>query len=189
MYCSWVLKDDPKLAGFDDANYWLFSNLQYEQHVGQGDEELNIDGVFLSFGSLRDPEQTHHTAQIILFDNENRWQHFADKPWKQRGEEYEAAKQRMMERLLDYVEARLPGLRDLVQYAELSTPLTVKSFTGHPGGTIYGQQCDRSRVLENNWQCSTSLRKSLSHRCRCRHACIGGAQMAGVMTAAKVLGR
>ena len=182
------LKDDPRAAGFDDANYWLFSNLHHQQKLQAAADELDIDGVFLSFGSLRDPEQRHHTAQIIVFDHQNRWQSFADKPWKQRGEEYEAVKQRMMERLLDYVEQRLPGLRDLVQYAELSTPLTVKSFTGHPGGMIYGQQCDRSRVLENSWQCGTSLRNLYLTGADVGMPGVGGAQMAGVMTAAKVLG-
>ncbi len=140
------LKDDPRSVGFDDANYWLFSTLDHDAESTQSGDELEVDGVFLSFGSLRDPKQEHHTAQIVMFDHAHRWQSFADKPWKQRGAEYEQLKQRMMDRLLDYVEARLPGLRSLVKYAELSTPLTVQSFTGHPGGTIYGQQCDRSRV-------------------------------------------
>lgn len=182
------LKDDPRSAGFDDANYWIYSNLRHEASANVPGPELKIDGVFLSFGSLRDPEQQHHTAQIVLFDQENRWQEYADKPWKQRGDEYEAAKRRMIERLLDYVETRLPGLRGLVKYAELSTPLTVKSFTGHPGGTIYGQQCDRSRVEENSWQCGTSLRNLYLTGADVGMPGIGGAQMAGVMTAAKVLG-
>ncbi len=144
--------------------------------------------MFLSFGSLRDPDQHHHTAQIILFDSAQRWESYADKPWKQRGSEYELAKQRLEQRLLDYVEARLPGLKDLVKYSELSTPLTVKSFTGHEGGTIYGQHCDPSRVLENSWQCSTSLPNLYLTGADVGMPGIGGAQMAGVMTAAKVLG-
>ncbi len=75
-----------------------------------------------------------------------------------------------------------------MKFAELSTPLTVKSFTGHAGGTIYGQQCDRSRVLENSWQCGTSLRNLYLTGADVGMPGIGGAQMAGLMTAAKILG-
>ena len=182
------LNADPRSAGFDDANYWIFSNIQHEQKEQPIGCELDIDGVFLSFGSLRDPEQAHHTAQIVLFDSADRWHEFADKPWKQRGPEYEATKAKLIERLLDYVEERLPGLRALVHYAELSTPLTVHSFTGHSGGTIYGQACDPSRVLEDSWQCSTSLPNLYLTGADVGMPGIGGAQMAGVMTAAKVLG-
>ncbi|MCC6511561.1 MAG: NAD(P)/FAD-dependent oxidoreductase [Pirellulaceae bacterium] len=182
------LNDNPKTAGFDDANYWIFSDLTHVQQPLEANSPLDIDGVFLSFGSLRDPDRTEHTAQIILFDSQDRWQQYADKPWKRRGEMYEEAKQQLVERLLDYVEERLPGLRQLVKYAELSTPLTVQSFTGHQGGTIYGQPCDRSRVLENSWQCGTSLRNLYLTGADVGMPGIGGAQMAGVMTAAKVLG-
>ncbi len=182
------LKDNPKSVGFDDANYWLFSHISHQRTWHEETNKLDIDGVFLSFGSLRDPEQTHHTAQIVVFDREGRWQKFADKPWKQRGSEYESAKQALVEQLLGYVEERLPGLSSLVKYAELSTPLTVKSFTGHPGGTIYGQECDRSRVEENSWQCGTSLPNLYLTGADVGMPGIGGAQMAGLMTAAKVLG-
>ncbi len=181
------LKEDPRSVGFDDANYWIFSDHQHRAQTTDS-TELDIDGVFLSFGSLRDPHQTHHTAQIVLFDHADRWRDFADKPWKQRGPEYEQAKAHLTERLLDYVEARQPGLRQLVKYAELSTPLTVQSFTGHAGGTIYGQRCDRSRVEENGWGCATSLRNLYLTGADVGMPGIGGAQMAGMVTAAKVLG-
>ncbi len=32
----------------------------------------------------------------------------------------------------------MPGLTDLVAYEEVSTPLTLKSFTSWPGGAFYG---------------------------------------------------
>ncbi len=182
------LNGDPRQAGFDDANYWIFSSLDHRSTAPPTDGSLEINGVFLSFGSLRDPSQEHHTAQIILFDYANRWQSFADKPWKQRGQEYEQAKQTIVERMLNYVEDRLPGLRGLVKYAELATPLTVKSFTGHPGGTIYGQNCDDGRLNENQWNCDTSLRALYLTGADVGMPGIAGAQMAGVMTAAKVLG-
>ena len=61
-----------------------------------------------------------------------------DEPWKRRGEEYEALKDQIAGALLDLVESRHAGFRDLVAHQELSTPVTTEHFTSHAGGAIYG---------------------------------------------------
>jgi hypothetical protein len=40
-------------------------------------------------------------------------------------------KQRVAEGLLEFVDRRYPGFKALVEYCEVSTPLTVEHFTGH----------------------------------------------------------
>lgn len=40
--------------------------------------------------------------------------------------------------LVGFVDRHYPGFRDLVEHREVSTPLTVEHFTGHPRGSVYG---------------------------------------------------
>ncbi|MCX6244206.1 MAG: NAD(P)/FAD-dependent oxidoreductase [Bacteroidetes bacterium] len=59
-----------------------------------------------------------------------------------RGEEYDAFKQEIAERLLDLVEKRFAGLRSGISFMEISTPLTWHDYTGTPEGSMYGIERD-----------------------------------------------
>jgi phytoene dehydrogenase-like protein len=59
-----------------------------------------------------------------------------DEPWRRRGVDYESAKNHMTKALLDLVERHYSGFGDLVEYAELGTPLTFEHFTAAPSGAI-----------------------------------------------------
>ncbi len=183
------LKDDPRKHGFDDANYWVYSRLDHDIQARVRDGEPDrIDGVFVSFGSLRDPDQSNHTAQIISFSNADSWSQSQATKWMQRGEEYETRKEVILNSMIEYAEQSLPGLRDLIEYAELSTPLTVESFTGHAHGAVYGQPCDASRLTDSEWRIETSVKDLFLTGSDVGTPGVNGALMAGVMTAAKILG-
>lgn len=183
------LNADPRTQGFDDANYWIFNSfLPGHLENPQADQLTNVEGAFLSFGSLRNPEQTQHTAQIISFSNYDLWQEHQNTTWQKRGENYEEKKARVSAALLDFVCERYPQLRPLIAYQELSTPLSVESFTSHPGGMIYGQPCTPDRLFANSWQTTTSVKNLYLTGSDVGMPGINGAMMAGVMTAAKALG-
>ncbi|MDX1925031.1 MAG: hypothetical protein SFV81_00855, partial [Pirellulaceae bacterium] len=116
------------------------------------------------------------------------WQDFAETDWKKRGSAYEALKAQVAEDMLDFAEARMPGLRKLIEYKELSTPLTVKSFTGHWGGSIYGQAYDINRLFRDKWPITGSIRNLYLTGCDVGTSGVNGALMGGAMTAAKILG-
>jgi all-trans-retinol 13,14-reductase len=183
------LNDDPRKHGFDDCNYWVYSRLDHDTQarVREGQPQ-RVDGVFVSFGSLRNPGQEPHTAQIIYFSSEDEWNNYANTTWMRRGEEYEQAKAKIAESMLSYADERLPGLRKLVDYQELSTPLTVKSFTGHWAGGVYGQACDPNRLFRDQWSIGTSLKNLYLTGSDVGTPGVNGAMMAGVMTAAKLMG-
>lgn len=183
------LNDDPRKHGFDDCNNWLYAQLNHDLHQTVRDGQLTeVVGAFVSFGSIRNPGQEPHTAQIISFSTESVWKRFADKPWMKRGEEYEQLKAQIAEELLDFAEARMPGLRKLVSYMELSTPLTVESFTGHSAGAIYGQANDVNRLFRDQWPIATSIRNLYLTGSDVGTAGVNGALMGGAMAAAKILG-
>lgn len=183
------LSDDPRKHGFDESNYWIYSRLDHDTQAKYRDgEDERIDGLFLSFGSLRNPGQEAHTAQLISFSDDKQWEQFSHTTWMRRGAEYEQTKERYAEAMLNYANERFPGLKEIVDHRELSTPLTVKSFTGHWAGGIYGQSCDANRLFRDQWRIKTSLKGLYLTGSDVGTPGVNGAMMAGVMTAAKLLG-
>ncbi len=183
------LKDDPRKHGFNTNNYWMYRRLDHDTEAAarEGEPE-RIDGAYVSFGSLRNPGQTPHTAQVISFGKSAPWQQFADGEWMRRGEEYAERKRRLSDELLDFVEERLPGFRDMVAYSELSTPLTIEHFANHKDGLVYGQLCDPNRLFRDRWSIDTSLPNLFLTGSDVGSPGVDGAMMAGVMAAGRLLG-
>ena len=75
------------------------------------------------------------------------WQ---DGRWRKRGEDYDALKKRLADRMLEQLLRHMPGLRPMVAYAELSTPLSTEHFTRAPFGAIYGIEPTPER-FQNRW--------------------------------------
>lgn len=182
------LNDDPRKHGFDDRNYWVFPHLQHEPGNFEPGSVDRIEGGLVAFGSLRNPHQTRHVAQIVTLDDRAHWARFDGSEWLKRGEEYEEAKNAISQRLIEFAEQRMPGLRGLIDYHELSTPLTVESLTSHPHGMIYGQACDANRLFGDKWSVATSLKNLYLTGSDVGAPGVNGALFGGVMTAAKLLG-
>ena len=105
-----------------------------------------------------------------------------------RGEDYLSAKERVAEALLDLVEERLPGLRELVVHKELSTPLSSAHFTAHPGGEVYGIP-SRPGPFRKPWRLARTPVKGL-YLAGADAVFLGvvGAAMGGVAAAAAISG-
>ncbi len=183
------LNDDPRKHGFDSANYWIYNQLDHDvnNRVGKG-EPGQVDGAFVSFGSLRNPGQHPHTAQVISFTQRSIWDKFDGTTWMKRGDEYNQIKEGVSQEMLAFTERFMPGFRRLVDYYELSTPLTVENFTGHASGMIYGQACDPNRLFRDQWKIKTSLKNLYLTGSDVGTPGVNGALMGGVMSAAKLLG-
>ncbi len=146
------LKDNPRKLGFYGENHWIYSSYDHDKNFSDGykwAEGGKIPGVYLSFPSLKDPQAHAHTAEIIAFCDYRTFESWKDQPWKDRGWQYKDRKKNIINRLLAYVEDRYPGFSDLVEYSELSTPLTTEHFTLHRKGTIYGLPCVSERFQES----------------------------------------
>jgi phytoene dehydrogenase-like protein len=183
------LKDDPRNVGFDDSNYWVYDNLDASApKLGDREHVTQIQGTFLSFGSLRNPGQNHHTAQLISFSEYDLWQKFAGTAWLKRGPEYEDLKERVADAMIDFACGKFPQLRGLIAYRELSTPLSVETFTAHRAGMVYGQACTPERLFTNAWKTTTSVPGLYLTGSDVGLPGVNGAMMAGVMTAAKIIG-
>ena len=184
------LKENPEKLGFRGENHWIYDGWDHDEMFHQQSELLigKARHCYLSFPSMKDPFARAPTAEIIAAVPYEPFASWRDEPWKRRGEEYEALKDRISAALIDLVESRHTGFRDLVAYQELSTPITSEQFTGHASGAIYGLPGvpERWRLpwlgprtpLKGLWLAGAD---AVSHG-------IVGAMMGGVMASAGVIG-
>lgn len=78
------------------------------------------------------------SAVVISFMHGSETEKWARLPRHHRGEEYENFKAEKAEKLLSRLTADFPVLRGNIEYCEASTPATFESYTGTPGGSLYG---------------------------------------------------
>lgn len=135
-----AFKDDPATLGFRGENHWIYDGYDHDALFRNrtGVLQGRPSACYLSMQSLKDPRATAYTAEIIAFLDYEAVEAWKEEPWRNRGGEYDALKHRVAEGLLDFVDRRYPGFKALVDYCEVSTPLTVETFTGHPRGSVYG---------------------------------------------------
>lgn len=82
-----------------------------------------------------DTAQTGVVLSYMHYDDVRQWE--GTEPMK-RGQDYEEFKHRHAERLLDVIEQRHPGFRDMIETYHTSTPLTYRDYTGVEEGGMYG---------------------------------------------------
>lgn len=184
------LKEDPSKLGFRGENHWLFSGYDHDAFYNRTDilEDLSISELYLSFPSLKDPDAEKHTAQIICMARASAFSAWKETEWLKRGSDYEDLKERLTEKLIDQVEQYYPGLKELIDYTELSTPLTVKSFTSHEGGAIYGIPATPEELAGRDFLASTPVKNLYLTGSDVMLSGIVGALMGGVSAASSVLG-
>ncbi|MCS6812350.1 MAG: NAD(P)/FAD-dependent oxidoreductase [Cyanobacteria bacterium] len=135
------LSQDPRSLGFQGENHWLYASLDHNQTYHQRGQWVPTDQppqVYLSFPSLKDAQAKAHTAEILAWVDYSNFAPWRSQPWRQRDQDYQQLKQSITERLIAVVDRHYPGFANLVDYAELSTPLTNEHFTAHPNGAVYG---------------------------------------------------
>ena len=157
--CLYVgFKGDIRAAGATSANQWFYETWSHDSEawpVEPGVEPSPCPVLYVSFPSLKDPAlaaaaDTKHTAEIVTFVRYEDFAKWREARWRRRGEDYEAFKAALSKTLLEQLLARLPKLRPLVDYAELSTPLSTEHFVRPARGSIYGLE-PTPRRFANRW--------------------------------------
>jgi all-trans-retinol 13,14-reductase len=184
------LRRDPSEMGFQGENHWIFSSFDHDQMYAQRDELLDGRAVmaYLSFPSLKDPHAKRHTAEIIAPLSYRSLEAYREEPWHRRGVDYESAKDRIIQALLDLIERHHPGFRDLIEYSELGTPLTFEHFTAAPSGTIYGFPGTPDKYRKPWLRPGTPIRNLYLTGSDVALPGIMGALMGGVLTASRLIG-
>jgi phytoene dehydrogenase-like protein len=89
--------------------------------------------------------------RVTVLANFDRWQALGE-------EQYRAAKRQAYERMVASAERFVPPFRSAVIDTDVFTPKTIRHFTGHENGAVYGapqKQWDGSTHLENLFVCGT----------------------------------
>lgn len=153
-------KGDIRAAGASGANKWFYevwSSKAETWDIGDGSEEAiqRAPILYTSFPSLKDPEhdpgpEVRHTGEVVTFIPWSVFERWKSSGWKQRDDEYEALKSRLADRLLAQLLEHMPELEPMIDYAELSTPLSTEHFVRPMAGSIYGLEPTPKR-FENKW--------------------------------------
>lgn len=184
------LKDNPENHQIEGRNYWIYRYLDHDAAFIKKQELLEgkPTGVYVSFPSLKNTKAKAHTAEIISFVDYEPFEKWKEKPWKNRGESYENLKNIITESLIDFTSKYLPKLPDLIEYKELSTPITNEFFSHHPKGIIYGIPCTKKR-FEKDWIVPTTPIENLYITgADASTPGFAGAMMGGFLSTATIMG-
>lgn len=141
------LSKSASTLGIEGENYWISQNYDQDD-VAENSRRLlagDPQHIYVSFPSLKSGEDAIPTAEIISTVDPDLFRQWSETSKGNRGGEYTHLKQTISDGLLRVAEQAIPGFTDLVEYAELSTPLSVEHYTSHPGGRFYGVAASPAR--------------------------------------------
>lgn len=158
-------KGDIRTAGAGAANKWVFKTWQRDFNNWRTDDPRGAPILYASFPSLKDP--THdpgpaqlHTGEVVTFLPWDTFRPWHGKQWQKRGDDYTALKAEMQERLLEQFLQHMPELKPMLEYVEMSTPVSTTHFTQAEEGAIYGIEPTPERFA-NPWLRPKSPLKNL----------------------------
>lgn len=178
------------------TNLWIYLDQHHDENVAalRKDPSAPLPLVYVSFPSAKDPNfQRRHpgrsTIEIVIgpcdFEQYRQW---ADKTWGKRGDDYEALKADLSERMLAALYKQLPHLQGKIDYSEVSTPLSTNHFCRYKQGEAYGLAHTKAR-FEQEWLTPKTRVKGLYLTGQDLISCgVVGALMAGMVTAMSVVG-
>ena len=178
------------------TNLWIYLDQHHDDNVAalRKNPSAPLPLVYVSFPSAKDPDfQRRHpgrsTIEIVIgpcdFEQYRQW---ADKTWGKRGDDYEALKADLSERMLAALYKQLPHLRGKIDYSEVSTPLSTSHFCRYKQGEAYGLAHTKAR-FEQDWLTPKTRVQGLYLTGQDLISCgVVGALMAGMVTAMSVVG-
>jgi all-trans-retinol 13,14-reductase len=181
-------RGDIREHGATPANVWVYESTDVGR-VWERPTDKDAPAMYVSFPSLKDKahqDPQRHTAEVVTIC---RWEPFAK--WAQgapgaRPEEYEATKARIAARLLAQFNRHFPRLAPLIDFHEVSTPLSQASFVLADRGAMYGLEMSAERMSHSALNVRTPVPGLLLAGQDAAGPGIQGAFMGGFMAAASI---
>ncbi|MGB5203158.1 MAG: NAD(P)/FAD-dependent oxidoreductase [Eudoraea sp.] len=191
------LEGSPEELKIPKTNYWIYpAEGDHDSCVERYLEDLSqpFPVVYLSFPSAKDPDWSNRypgksTIDIITLLPYETFEKWSDTSWKKRGDEYEAIKEEITNRLLKELYKQLPQVQGKVNYYELSTPLTTEHFVNYEKGEIYGLDHSPSRFRQPFLKPRTPIKNFYLTGQDIVTAGVGGALFSGVLSAMAINGK
>jgi|SRR5579872_1073788 len=179
------LKESPEKLGLHGENYWIYNSHNHDSMAADsGILQGNPAYCYVSFSSLKTPHPRSHAAQIIAFVDYGEFFKFKNKNRFFRGADYYGLKEKITTGLIKLADKNIPGLKELIVYKELSTPLSIENFTSRLNGLMYGIPATPARYLMPELSIKTPVKNFLLTGSDLVAVGIVGALMGGVTTAA-----
>lgn len=145
--CLYIgFKGDIRSAGAGSENRWFWSTWDTEAvswDISDPDNLPPAPILYCSFPSLKDPrhdpgEEQRHTGEVVTFVPWECFEQWSGTPWRKRGEAYGELKEKLQASLLKQFTEQMPELAEMIDYVEISTPLSSEYFVRPVRGSIYG---------------------------------------------------
>ena len=181
--------------GLPRTNFWIYPSNDYDAALDGflADKDAEFPIVYVSFPSAKDPDyENRHpgtsTIEIVAPAPYEWFEKWREETWGKRGDDYEAFKQALGERLLEHLYAKLPQLRGKVDYYEVSTPLSTNWFGGYQRGELYGLAHTRERLNQDWLRPKTNIPGLWLTGQDILTCGVTGAMMAGLVTTMSLVG-
>ena len=181
----------PEELQLPKANYWIYPEEGThdecnERYVKDINAEFPV--VYVSFPAAKDPDWSNRypnrsTVDIITLMPYEVFEPWENTRWKKRGEEYEALKEKISQRLLEALYKLEPQLKGRVVYHELSTPITTQHFVNYEKGEIYGLDHNPNRFKNKFLRPHTPIKNLYLTGQDVVSAGVGAALLSGLLTA------
>ena len=189
------LKDTAEALQLPKTNFWIYPSVDYDADVQRfiDDKSAEFPVVYISFPSAKDPDYLNRhpgtaTIEIVAPAPYEWFDQWRDETWGKRGDDYEAFKKQLGDRLMEHLYDKLPHLRGKVDYFEVSTPLSTNWFGGYQRGELYGLSHSAAR-LQQDWLTPKTKVDGLWLTGQDILTCgVTGAMMAGLMTTTAMIG-
>ncbi|MCG8313266.1 MAG: NAD(P)/FAD-dependent oxidoreductase [Pseudomonadales bacterium] len=138
--------------GATRANHWFYESWDTNDAIWKAAANEPIQMVFVSFGSLKNPDHdpgpaNKHSGDMLVWADWSSVEKFANGGVEKYRDEWLAFKQRVESKMLEVFKEKFPDLAPFIVYHELGTPLATEAFTGHDQGGFYGVETTPRRML------------------------------------------
>jgi all-trans-retinol 13,14-reductase len=196
--CLYIgLNGSPEALKLEKPNLWIYpDDLDHdgcvERYLANTDEPFPV--VYVSFPSAKDPDWNNRypdksTIDIITLVPYEMFEEWEGSRWMKRGEDYEAKKEVIAQRLLKVLFKQLPHLEGKIDCYELSTPLTTKHFINYDKGEIYGLDHTPKRFRQKHLRPRTPIQNFYLTGQDIVTAGVGAALFSGVLTTVAMTGK
>ena len=157
------------------------------------DPDAPFPVVYISFPSAKDPDYLNRhpgtaTIEIVAPAPHEWFKKWQDTQWGKRGDDYDAFKAGLGDRLMEHLYARLPQLRGQVDHYEVSTPLSTDWFGGYQQGELYGLAHTSERMRQDWLRPQTDIPGLWLTGQDVLTCGVTGAMMAGLLTTMSMVG-
>jgi all-trans-retinol 13,14-reductase len=191
------LEGSPEELQIPKTNFWVYPEKgDHDTCVKNYLEDLSqpFPVVYMSFPCAKDPDWSNRypgksSIDIITLVPYETFEKWSDTSWKKRGDDYEAIKENIAQRLLKELYKQLPQLEGKINCYELSTPLTTQHFVNYQKGEVYGIEHGPSRYRQPFLKPRTPIKNFYLTGQDIVTAGVGGALFSGILTAMAITGK